>query len=128
MTAIDDAYYQNDFVRQMALIGQQLAADIGAKVKPHKDAHDDAVAKIAALDAAGHSAPADLSTSTDTAVQAVRDDYEFALATANANLALDSSVQSALGVIPDLEAQRAQVASEWLAAIDAVWTPAGGST
>lgn len=128
MTMIDDAFYQNDFVRVMGEIGKALALDIGMKVEPHQNSIETAEAKIAALVAAGHTPPADLATSTDGAVQAVRDDYEAAKAQAEANLALDAATQDALGIRVDAEQRTVQVADEWLAAIDAVWTPGGGST
>jgi hypothetical protein len=122
---LDDAFYQQDIVRVMSLITARLAEDIGAKVDPHKQAHDQAVRILAELDAVGHR-PADLAAETDRYVQEIRDTYAAAVEDAEAKLALPPSLLEALGI--DVEAEKAtrDQAAAWLAAIDAVWKPGGG--
>jgi len=127
MSTINDAYYQNDCVRVMAEVTKQLVSDIGGKVVPQQETLDAAEATIAALDAAGETPPADLQAKTDEYVQAVRDGYVEIKAKADADLALDPAVQAALNIDVLAAAERSGRCQEWITAIDAVWTPGGGS-
>jgi len=127
MSAVDDAFYQNDCVRVMAQITKQLAIDTNGKIAPQQDALDGAEATIASLVAAGQVPPADLATKTDEYVQGVKDSYEAAKAASEASLALPVEVQSALGIIPEREQARLDIANQWLFAIDQAWTPGGGN-
>jgi len=125
MSTADDAYYQQDCVRVMAEITKRLAQDINIKIEPQQAALDGATAMLAALDAGGGTAPADLQTKTDEYVQAVRDGYVAAKATADANLALSPEVQDALNIDAAAQQHHSDLAQEWIAAIDAAWTPGG---
>lgn len=127
MSAADDAFYQNDCVRAMALITKRLALDTNSKIAPHQDAFDAAEATLTALTGAGQVPPADLATKTDEYVQAVKDGYEAAKVAAEANLALPPEVQQALGINPEREQATLDVANQWLFAIDQAWTPGGGN-
>jgi hypothetical protein len=127
MSTIDEGYYQNDCVRVMAEITKQLASDIGGKIQPQQEALDAAEATLAALDAAGETAPADLQAKTDEYVQAVRDGYEAAKAQADADLALPADIQAALNINVPAATECSSRCQQWLDAIDLVWTP-GGST
>jgi hypothetical protein len=122
---LDDAFYQQDIVRVMSLITARLAADLGAKVDPHEQAHDQAVRILAELDAVGHR-PADLAAKTDEYVQDVRDTCVAAVENAEARLALPPSLLEALGIDAAAEKATKDQAAAWLAAIDAVWKPGGG--
>lgn len=127
MSTADDAFYQNDCVRVMAQITKQLALDTNSKVAPHLEALNKAETTLAALVNAGQVPPTDLAIKTNEYVQAIKNGYEAAKATAESNLALPPEVQSALGINPDREQANLDIANQWLFAIDQVWTPGGGN-
>jgi len=124
MSTVDTAYYQSDCVRVMGGITKNVATMLGSPTVAHQKAIDDAVASIAALDAAGETAPADLQAVSDAYVQNVRDGCISQRDQMNEILSLPASAQDALGYDVAFVVTSRDRCNEWITAIDAAWTPA----
>jgi hypothetical protein len=124
MSTVDTAYYQSDCVRVMGEVTKNVATMLGSPTAAHQKAIDDAVASIAALDAAGETAPADLQAATDAYVQNVKDGCISQRDQMNEILSLPASAQDALGYDVASVVTSRDRCDEWITAIDAAWTPA----
>lgn len=123
----DKAFHDQDKVRVMAGITEHLATAIGANVADQTKALTKAEEQIQGLKDAGFSVPADLAAQTDAYIQSVRDNYQAAVDQATEVLALPESIRSSMQVdVPRLRAAK-DSASQWVASIDAMWTPGGGA-
>jgi hypothetical protein len=108
----------------MGEVTKNVATMLGSPTAAHQKAIDDAVASIAALDAAGETAPADLQAATDAYVQNVKDGCISQRDQMNEILSLPASAQDALGYDVASVVTSRDRCDEWITAIDAAWTPA----
>jgi hypothetical protein len=127
MNTVQEAFYQNDFVRVMALVTKQLAVDLGGKVAPHQKAFEDAEATLSALRMAGHQEPVDLQQKTLESLLEFKAQMESVKTEAQSNLGLSDDLQSALGVDAEREQSKLDVANQWIFAIDQVLASQGGA-
>lgn len=130
MPTIDDAHRSHELGRVLALVGKNLAAQYGQSSVPHDSAHTGCTTAITDLTAI-QAPPGDVQTYVDAEMQALRDS---AVSTQSmwASIITDdpeapylyAAEYAAEQASPGYAAATKSYVDNYIAAIDAEWTPA----
>jgi hypothetical protein len=122
MIAIDEAFFQHEGAKVMARITEALSLLLDTSVEPSQRSYRESHAVIIALTEAGHRPPEDLDLRIEEFVQGVRDTYQRQHDAAEQVLAYSPEIQAALGINVRAEEFRLLRTSQWLEAIDLIWS------